>query len=101
LATHLAPEVAALIERLARDNRSRGYQRVQGELLKLGHRVGASTIRRSSSGPRIPPAATRRHPSWRHFLLAQASAVLAVDFFCVETRPRWTSTPTAPTTGTC
>jgi putative transposase len=52
----VSAETVALIEQLTTENDGWGYKRIQGELLKLGHRVSASTIRRVLRALKIPPA---------------------------------------------
>jgi putative transposase len=81
----VAAEIVTLIKQLATENRGWGYKRIQGELLKLGHRVGGSTIRRVLKALKISPAPERHtDASWLQFLHTQASVMLATDFFHVD-----------------
>ena len=80
-------EIRALIVRMARDNPSWGYCRIQGELKKLDHRVARSTIAKTLKENGIKPAPDRP-TSWRTFLRSHAEAIAATDFLTVEA---WTA----------
>ena len=74
-----------LVLRLARENPGWGYQRIAGELLKLGFRISPSTVRRLLASARVEPAPRSHAVSWPAFLRRQAASLLACDFFTVET----------------
>src|SRR5207245_2531726 len=74
-----------MLLRLARENPRWGDRRIQGELLKLGYQVSATTIRGVLRRHRVPPAPRRDGPTWAQFLAAHAGAILACDFFTVDT----------------
>jgi putative transposase len=79
------PEIRGLVLRLGRENPRWGCVRIQGELRKLGIRVGATTIRTLLRRSGLGPAPRRAGPTWSEFLRAQAAGIIATDFFTVET----------------
>ena len=83
----ISPELEALILRLAKENPSWGYGKLEGELGKLGHDIGRSTIRDVLKRNRVPPAPDRgKHGgTWRTFLAHYKDEMVACDFFTVET----------------
>jgi putative transposase len=78
-----ASELRQLVLRLASENPTWGYRRIQGELAGLGHQLALSTVWLILKRAGIDPTPRRSGPTWRQFLTAQAHGILATDFFCV------------------
>jgi putative transposase len=78
-------ELQQLIVRLARENPRWGYQRIQGELLRLGVHVSATAVRSILRRYGLGPAPRRVAVTWRAFLRQQAAGIMACDFFTVDT----------------
>jgi len=78
-------EVAALILRMASENSSWGYTRLQGALSNLGFKIGRGTIANILAANGIDPAPLRgKRTAWSTFLKAHWRILVASDFFTVE-----------------
>src|SRR5213593_2194394 len=85
-----AAEIAALVTRIAEENRSWGYRRIQGALANLGHLLAHNTIADILRRHGIEPAPERiRKTTWKEFLSSHWEQIVASDFFTIEV---WTPT---------
>ena len=80
-----AAAIRKLVIRIATDNPMWGHRRVQGELVRLGHSIAASTVWQILQDAGMDPAPRRTGPTWKQFLTAQAHGILAADFVHVDT----------------
>jgi putative transposase len=77
--------LANLIIRMAEENRSWGYRRIQGALSNLGHNVARTTIANVLKRNGIEPSPERnRKTTWKEFLRRHWPQIIAADFFTVE-----------------
>jgi putative transposase len=70
---------------MAKENLTWGHRRVQGELVRLGHWIAASTVWQILHDAGIDPAPRRPTPTWRQFLTAQAQQSWPWTFAHVDT----------------
>jgi transposase InsO family protein len=76
-------EILRLVVRMAEENPTWGYTRIQGALKNVGHRVGRSTIARILKAHGLSPV-PERPTSWQTFLRAHWGAIAGADFFTTE-----------------
>ena len=76
-------EIRRLVIRMAVENPTWGYTRIQGALKNVGHGVGRSTIARILKANGISPVPARP-TSWQTFLRAHWEAIAGADFFTTE-----------------
>ena len=79
------PDIAALTVRMAEENRSWGYRRIQGALANLGHDLAHNTVRNILKRHGIEPAPERvRKTTWKEFLQRHWEQIVASDFFSID-----------------
>jgi putative transposase len=78
-------ELEALVVRMARENRSWGYDRIVGALANLGYRISDQTVGNILKRHGIPPAPERKQTmTWTEFIRIHRDVLMATDFFTTD-----------------
>jgi transposase InsO family protein len=86
----LREKIVLLIVRFAKENRSWGYDRIQGALKNVGYHISDSTISNVLKEHGIEPAPNRgKQTKWKEFLKAHWEVMGATDFTTVEVWKPW------------
>jgi transposase InsO family protein len=79
------PEVEALVVRMARENRSWGYDRIVGALANIGYAISDQTVGNILKRHGLPPAPERKTTTtWKEFIRTHMDVLVATDFFTAE-----------------
>ena len=78
-------DIEELVVRLAKENKSWGYDRIAGALANLGHEVADQTVGNILKRHGIPLAPERRKTTtWREFIRSHMDVLAATDFFTTQ-----------------
>jgi transposase InsO family protein len=78
-------ELEDWVVRLAKENRSWGYDRIAGALAELGYDISDQTVGNILKRRGIPPAPERRKTTtWKEFIRSHLHVLWATDFFSTE-----------------
>src|SRR5256712_13858710 len=78
-------ELEALVVRMARENRSWGYDRIVGALANLGYTLSDQTVGNILKRHGLPPAPERKTTTtWKEFIRTHMDVLVATDFFTAE-----------------
>jgi putative transposase len=81
----VAPEVEALVIRVARENSGWGHDRIVGAPANLGHRLSDQTLGNILGRHDIAPAPNRSQTTtWKEFIRRHMDVLAGTDFFTVE-----------------
>ena len=79
------PEIEELVLRMARENRSWGYDRIQGALKHLGYSISDQTVGNILKRHGLQPAPERQKTTtWHEFIRSHRDVLIATDFFSTE-----------------